>query len=89
MAQSRRRGVGGGGISGPLSANADRSRRRGDSAVRRLLGFQTRMEVHAFLKAHDVYRNYSMTDLEHDICEADRIIALLQAPEAVGEQHPG
>jgi Uncharacterised protein family (UPF0175) len=72
-----------------LALEGYRSRRLGDSAMRRLLGFQTRMEVHAFLKTHGVYLNYSMTDLEHDIREADRIVVLLQAPEAIGEQHPG
>ena len=33
--------------------------------VRRLLGFETKIEVHAFLKAHDV-PFYTLTDLEHD-----------------------
>jgi hypothetical protein len=44
----------------------------GESAVRRLLGFETRMEVHAFLKEHGVYLNYSQEDLEHDLAEARR-----------------
>jgi hypothetical protein len=57
-----------------LALEGYRSRRLGDSAVRRLLGFQTRMDLHAFLKARGVYINYSMTDLEHDIREADRIV---------------
>ena len=33
--------------------------------LRRLLGFQTRMEVDAFLKQHDVF-DYTLTDLERD-----------------------
>jgi hypothetical protein len=33
--------------------------------VRRLLGFETKIEVHAFLKAHDV-PFYTLADLEHD-----------------------
>ena len=44
----------------------------GESALRRLLGFETRMEVHAFLKRHDVYLQYSQEDLEHDLAEAER-----------------
>jgi hypothetical protein len=44
----------------------------GESAVRRLLGFETRMEVHAFLKEHGVYLHYSPEDLEHDLAEARR-----------------
>ena len=33
--------------------------------VRRLLGFETKLEVHAFLKEHDV-PFYTLADLEHD-----------------------
>jgi hypothetical protein len=65
-----------------------RSRRLGESAVRRLLGFGTRMEVHGFLKEHGVHLNYSMADLEHDIRESDRLIAL-RAAKAVTEQRAG
>src|SRR5271170_6066658 len=72
-----------------LALEGYRSRRLGESAVRRLLGLQTRIEVHAFLKAHGVYLNYSMADLEHDMREADRVVALLQTSEGVGEQRPG
>jgi hypothetical protein len=35
-----------------------------ESAVRQMLGFQTRMEVHAFLKQHGVYLHYDVSDLE-------------------------
>jgi hypothetical protein len=38
-----------------LALEGYRSRRLGESAVRRLLGFGTRMEVHGFLKEHGVY----------------------------------
>ncbi len=65
-----------------------RSRRLGESAVRRLLGFGTRMEVHGFLKEHGVYLNYSMEDLEHDIRESDRLIGL-RAAKVVTEQRAG
>jgi hypothetical protein len=41
-----------------------------EAAVRRLLGFDTRMEVHAFLKQHGVYLNYGTEDAKHDIAEA-------------------
>jgi hypothetical protein len=33
----------------------------------RLLGFETRIEVHAFLKEHGVYLNYTVEDLQRDI----------------------
>jgi hypothetical protein len=63
-----------------------RSKRLGESAVRRLLGFETRMEVHAFLQEHGVYLHYDMDDLEHDTREVDRVVALMKARESGGEQ---
>jgi Uncharacterised protein family (UPF0175) len=54
----------------------------GESAVRRLFGFETRMEVHAFLKEHGVYLNYSQEDLEHDLAEARRYPPLKAALES-------
>ena len=72
-----------------LALEGYRSRRLGESAVRRLLGFGTRMEVHGFLKEHGVYLNYSMEDLEHDIREVDRIVAILNTRDAAAEHHPG
>jgi hypothetical protein len=50
-----------------LALEGYRSRRLSETQVRRLLGFNTRMQVHAFLKAHDVYLNYSMDELEQDL----------------------
>jgi len=72
-----------------LALEGYRSQRLGESAVRRLLGFGTRMEVHGFLKEHGVYLHYSMEDLEHDIREADRIVAILNARDAASEQRVG
>ncbi len=45
----------------------------GDGQLRRLLGFETRFEVHAFLNEHNVPLNYSMEDLEHDREMAKRL----------------
>jgi hypothetical protein len=49
-----------------------RSRRLGNGQVRMLLNFATPMQVHAFLKEHDVYLNYSQQELERDLVELDR-----------------
>jgi len=35
--------------------------------LRRMLGFETRMEVDAFLKHHGVYLDYTEEDLEQDL----------------------
>jgi len=50
-----------------LALEGYRSERLSEAQVRRLLGFRTRMQVHAFLKAHNVYLNYSIQELEHDL----------------------
>jgi len=42
-----------------------RERILGESQLRRLLGFATRFEMHAFLKQHAV-PFYTLEDLEHD-----------------------
>lgn len=44
-----------------------RSGRLSEEQVRRLLGFQSRFDVHAFLKANQVYLNYTELDLDHDL----------------------
>ena len=43
-----------------------RFERPSEGEVRELLGFATRMEVHAFLKEHGVYLQYSVAELERD-----------------------
>jgi hypothetical protein len=40
--------------------------------VRRLLGFETKFEVHDFLKAHEV-PFYTLADLEHDRATSRRL----------------
>jgi len=46
-----------------------------EEQVRRLLGYSTRLEVHGFLKDHDVPLRYTLEDLEKDR-EAHRRLGL-------------
>jgi predicted HTH domain antitoxin len=46
-----------------------------EEQVRRLLGYSTRLEVHGFLKEHDVPLRYTLEDLEKDR-EAHRRLGL-------------
>jgi len=48
-----------------LALEAYRSRALTASQLRRLFGFQTRMEVDAFLKKHEIF-DYSAADFEQD-----------------------
>ena len=47
-----------------------------DSQVRRLLGFETRFQVHALLKKHHVPLQYTAADLEDDL-QAQRELGIL------------
>lgn len=65
------------GVLEAIALEGYRTERLSESAVRRLLGFETRTEVHGFLKEHGVPMHYGLEDWEHDKWEADRIIALM------------
>jgi hypothetical protein len=65
-----------------LALEGYRSDRLSEYDVKLLLGFETRMQVHGFLKDHGVYLHYTKEDLEHDMREADRIVALINARES-------
>ena len=43
-----------------------REHRLSTGQLRRILGFKTRIQVHAFLKEHGVHLQYGLEDLEHD-----------------------
>jgi hypothetical protein len=50
-----------------------RSDRLSEADIRELLGFETRMEVHGFLKEHGVFLHYTEEDLEHDCAVAHQV----------------
>lgn len=47
-----------------------RQQRLNESQIRRMLGFETRMEVHGFLKEHNAYMPYTMADVKSDTAVA-------------------
>ena len=55
-----------------LALEGYRTERLSESEVRQMLGFETRMQVHAFLKEHNVYLNYSVGELEDDLRRVHR-----------------
>lgn len=55
-----------------LAIEGYRTEQLSESDIRQLLGFETRMEVHAFLKEHGAYLHYSLEDLEQDRVSALR-----------------
>lgn len=49
-----------------FAAEQYRTGRLSTAQLRRLLGLETRMEVHGFLKDRGVYLHYDLADLEQD-----------------------
>lgn len=49
-----------------LALEGYRSKRFSEGQLRQMLGFSSRMQVHAFLKEHGVHLHYSLGDLEQD-----------------------
>jgi hypothetical protein len=68
-----------------LALEGYRAERLSESAVRQMLGFETRMEVHAFLKKHGVYLHYDLADLEQDKLTAEKLRERLQDERAPGK----
>ena len=44
-----------------------------EEQIRRMLGFESRFQVHAFLKQHNTYLDYTEKDLEQDLATARRL----------------
>jgi hypothetical protein len=60
-----------------------------ESALREMLGFETRMEVHAFLKCHGVYLQYDLSDLEQDVSAAEKLRGKFYEEKASGKPRSG
>ena len=50
-----------------VAAEGYRSGVLSESQLRRMLGYESRMQVHAFLKNAGVFLNYTEADLDHDL----------------------
>jgi hypothetical protein len=65
-----------------------RAERLTESDVRRLLGFETRMEVHEFLKEHGAFMHYTLEDLRHDSTVALQVAQRVQSQRQVASKRP-
>lgn len=52
-----------------LALEGYRSRTLSEEQIRRMLGYETRVEVHGFLKRHGVYLNYTADDFRSDLAK--------------------
>ena len=65
-----------------------RADRLTESDVRLLLGFETRMEVHEFLKEHEAFMHYTLDDLNHDGAAAIQVAKRVQNQRQAGSTQP-
>jgi hypothetical protein len=72
-----------------LALDGYRTGKLSESALREILGFETRMDVHAFLKRHGVYLQYDLSDLEQDIATAETFRRRLQEEKVPGKPRSG
>jgi len=49
-----------------IALDGHRNDRLTEADIRQLLGFESRMEVHGFLKEHGAFMHYTVEDLQHD-----------------------
>jgi Uncharacterised protein family (UPF0175) len=72
-----------------LALESYRTEQMSEAEIRQLLGFETRMEVHAFLKEHGAFLHYSLEDAAKDRETALRVRVKRQQTPASGERHSG
>jgi len=72
-----------------LAVEGYRTERLSESEIRHLLGYETRMEVHAFLKEHGAYLHYSVAELERDRVTAQRLRSRQPQPPVGRERLAG
>lgn len=56
-----------------LALDEFRAGRLTGAGLRRLLGFQTRYELDGFLKAHGVYEDFSVEEIEEQVRAVERL----------------
>jgi hypothetical protein len=72
-----------------LALEGYRSERLSESQVRRMLGFESRLDVHAFLKQHGVYLQYDLADLKKDTETMERLRPKLRSHASSRESKAG
>lgn len=60
-----------------------------ESAIREMLGFESRIQVHAFLKEHRVHLHYDLSDLDRDRSTSERSRAKRGSSDSTNEPRLG
>ena len=58
-----------------------RSRALTEAQVRRVLGFETRLEVNSFLRDHGVFYSYRPAEIEEEITANERLLVETKKPQ--------
>ena len=72
-----------------LALEGYRAERLSESAVRQMLGFESRIQVHVFLKEHGVHLHYDLSDLDRDRLTSERLRAKQSGPESNSDPRLG
>jgi hypothetical protein len=72
-----------------LALEGYRAQLLSESAVRQMLGFESRIQVHGFLKEHGVHLHYDLSDLNHDRVTSERSRAKRSGPAPNNEPRLG
>lgn len=56
-----------------------------ESEVRQMLGLETRVQVHAFLKEHGIHLHYDLSDLDGDRITSERLRSKRTPPKPANE----
>ena len=65
-----------------LAVDGYRTGQLTEAQVKRMLGYGTRMQVHALLNEHNVDLNYTMEHLQQDIAASDKFLAQRASQES-------
>lgn len=70
-----------------LALEGYRAEQLSESAVRQMLGFDSRIQVYAFLKEHGIHLHYDLSDLDRDRMTSERLRAKRSGPAPANEPH--
>jgi hypothetical protein len=66
-----------------------RTERLSEYEIQQLLGFESRMDVHGFLKQHGAFMHYTIEDMEQDTASAMEVARRVQSQrEHAASQRP-
>ena len=72
-----------------LALEGYRAERLSESGIRQMLGFESRIQVHAFLKEHGVHLHYDLSDLDRDRVTSEGSRVKRSVPEPPNEPRLG